>query len=425
MNSQYKNQYIFGLILIISLFFMWGVANNLNDILIKQFKKTFDLTDFQSGLVQSAFYFGYFVFAMPAAIFMRRFGYKSAVMFGLLLYAAGAFLFYPAAEARVYGYFLFALFVIASGLAFLETSANPFMTVLGPPETAEKRLNLAQSFNPLGSITGVIVGRNFIFTGVEHTPEELAAMSSTQLDTYYAAEAQAVQLPYLCLGFIVLAWAVLVYLVKFPPVKEEQDYPDEIRQGSYKGLLKFSHFNLAVIAQFFYVGAQVGIWSYLIRYCQYSVPGMPEKIAADYLTYSLIAFMIGRFVGTAAMSYIKPSRLMAIYAIINVILMSVGMFGSGYIGLWALVISSFFMSVMFPTIFALGIRGLGPCTKSGSSLIVMAIIGGAILTALMGLVSDLSTIKMAFIVPLICFAFILYYALWGYKADVKAQVTHA
>ncbi len=420
-----SGRYLFALALIVSLFFLWGVANNLNDILIKQFKKTFELSDFQSGLVQSAFYFGYFVFAMPAAMFMRRFGYKVAVIFGLLLYAAGAYLFYPAAEAQVYGYFLFALFVIASGLAFLETSANPFITVLGPPETAERRLNFAQSFNPLGAIAGVIIGRNFIFSGVEHTQEEIAALSPEALQAYYSAEAQAVQMPYLILGSIVLFWALLVLFARFPKVHGEETSGMDHDSGGFLGLVKFPHFVLAVIAQFFYVGAQVCIWSYLIRYTQYSIPGTPEKTAADYLTYSLIGFMIGRFFGTWLMKYVQPARLMAIFAGTNVLLCSIAIIGPGYVGLTALIATSFFMSIMFPTIFALGIRDLGPFTKSGSSLVIMSIIGGAILTALMGQVSDMTTIKISFLVPLICFVVILHFAISGHKVRRKGNLEHA
>ena len=206
--------------LVVSLFFLWGVANNLNDILIKQFKKVFELSDFRAGLVQSAFYFGYFTFAIPAGMFMRRFGYKGAIVLGLLLYASGAFLFYPAAAKQAYGLFLLALYVIASGLAFLETSANPLITVLGPREGAARRLNLAQAFNPLGSITGVLVGQHFILSGIEHTPEQIAAMTAAGRAMFYATEAAAVQGPYLIIGTIVVVWAFLMLISRFPPTRD-------------------------------------------------------------------------------------------------------------------------------------------------------------------------------------------------------------
>src|SRR5882757_9579860 len=207
---------VFPFALIVALFFLWGMANNLNDILIAQFKKAFTLSDFRAGLVQSAFYLGYFLRAIPAGMFTRRFGYKGAVVVGLLLYACGAFLFWPAAELRTYGMFLGALFVLASGLAFLETSANPFATVLGPPETAAQRLNLAQAFNPLGSITGVVIGQQFIFSGIEHTPAQIAAMDTAQRSAYFAAESTAVQLPYLIIGLVVLGWGALILMTRFP-----------------------------------------------------------------------------------------------------------------------------------------------------------------------------------------------------------------
>jgi MFS transporter, FHS family, L-fucose permease len=385
------------LVLIVSLFFMWGVANSLNDILVPHFKQAFTLSDFASGLVQSAFYFGYFVLAMPAAMFMRRFGYKAAVIAGLILYGLGALLFYPAAEALQYQYFLAALFVIASGLAFLETSANPLVTVLGTPETAEQRLNFAQAFNPLGTITGVLVGRQFIFSDSDADAADLTS------------QAQSVQGPYLAIGLIVLAWALLVLLVKFPPIATARDAPDE-KSAGFAGLFKHGHFLWAVAAQFFYVGAQVCVWSYLIRYTQQAIPGAAERDAAVYLTYALIAFLIGRFAGTALMRFIAPARLLFAYACANVALIAVAVASPGLTGVWALIAASFFMSIMFPTIFALGLKGLGPEAKSGASFLVMAIIGGAVLTAAMGRVSDLSAIHWAYAVPGACFVFIALYA---------------
>ena len=300
---------IFPFALIVALFFLWGMANNLNDILIAQFKKAFTLSDFRAGLVQSAFYLGYFLLAIPAGMFTRRFGYKGAVVVGLLLYACGAFLFWPAAQLRTYGMFLLALFVLASGLAFLETSANPFATVLGPPETAAQRLNLAQAFNPLGSITGVVIGQQFIFSGIEHTPADIAAMSVAERAAYLASESTAVQLPYLVIGLVVVGWASLILVTRFPNTDQ---HATNVHHGSALQLRSLRHnsrFVLAVVAQFFYVGAQVGIWSYLIRYVQATLPGTPQKLAANFLTASLIAFMVGRFTGTALMRRAFPEPL--------------------------------------------------------------------------------------------------------------------
>jgi FHS family L-fucose permease-like MFS transporter len=402
--------------LIVSMFFLWGVANNLNDILIKQFKKVFELSDFQAGLVQSAFYLGYFLLAMPASLCTRRLGYKGALLIGLCLYSMGAFLFYPAAATRAYCLFLFALFVIASGLAFLETSANPLVTVLGPADRAAWRLNLAQSFNPLGSITGVLIGQRFILSGIEHTPGELAAMSATARQAYYVSESTAVQIPYLVIGSVVVVWALLIAMMRFPAVASPTR--DSTSIGSHVShLARDSNFMLAVLAQFFYVGAQVGVWSFLIRYCQATIPGTAEKSAANYLTLSLVVFMLGRFIGTGLMRRIAPVRMLAAFAEINIILSAAAVLAPGYGGTYALVMSSFFMSVMFPTIFALGLRSLGDADrKLGSSFLVMAIIGGAILTALMGAVSDAAGIHRAMCVPLLCFAVVLAFALRSGKA---------
>jgi MFS transporter, FHS family, L-fucose permease len=397
--------------LIVSLFFLWGVANNLNDILIKQFKKAFELSDFQAGLVQSAFYMGYFVLAIPASICMRRLGYKAALLIGLGLYAAGAFLFYPAAADHSYGLFLFGLFIIASGLAFLETSANPLVTVLGPADRAAWRLNLAQSFNPLGSITGVLIGQHFIFSGIEHAPDELAAMTTTTRQAYYLSESAAVQTPYLVIGSLVVVWALLIAIMRFPMIASRTEVT--LGSGSHaRDLVHNSNFVLAVVAQFFYVGAQVGVWSFLIRYVQVALPGTPEKIAANFLTLSLIVFMLGRFIGTALMRYITPARLLTVFAVINIVLVTIAMLAPGKAGVYALVVTSFFMSVMFPTIFALGLRGLNDDDrKLGSSFLVMAIIGGAVLTALMGAVSDLAGIHRAMSVPILSFVVVLAFAL--------------
>lgn len=409
-------------VLIISLFFLWGMANNLNDILITHFKKLFTLSDFKAGLVQSAFYTGYFVFSIPAALWMKRFGYKAAVVFGLLLYGAGALMFYPAAQVREYSLFLLALFVIASGLAFLETSANPLIVAMGDPASAERRLNFAQSFNPFGCIAGIYIGREFIFSGHEPTAAELAAMSSAQLEQFYRSEAQAVQLPYLVLGLVVIAWALLVLWVKFPRIATQRHEEDWGGWADYKTLLRNGRFMFGVTAQFFYVGAQVCIWSFLIRYGQEAMPGTGEKTLATYLMASLVLFMLGRFVATALMTRLRAAWLMWVYALINVLLCAFAIVHPGHTGLLALVATSFFMSLMFPTIFALSLKNLGVLAKAGSSLVVMAIIGGAVLTAVMGLISDLSAIHVAVVVPLLCFVVI---AIYARRADSQSLVAAA
>lgn len=400
------------LFLIISLFFLWGMANHLNDILITQFKKAFILTDFKSSLVQMAFYFGYFVFAIPAALYLRRFGYQSGVVFGLLLYGIGALLFYPAAQAHEYYIFLLALFVIASGLAFLETSANPLIVAMGDPATAERRLNFAQSFNPLGALTGIWIGKEFILSGIEHTEEELAALSPEALLALYEMEVQAVQTPYLLLGCFVIFWALVVWRVSFPAIALKQAAAESGtgRLQDFKLLLKQRYFMTSVMAQFFYVGAQVCVFSFMIRYGQQALPGAGEKHLAFWVFCSLIAFMIGRFVATALMGKIRATWLLWLFASINVVLCVVAICFPNKAGMIAFTSTTFFMSLMFPTIFALGIKNLGTLSKAGSSLLVMAIIGGALLTALMGLVSDLANIHIAVIVPLCCFIVVAIFA---------------
>lgn len=407
------------LTLITALFFLWGLANNLNDILIPQFKKAFTLNDFQSGLVQSAFYMGYFLLALPAGMIMRRFGYKTAVVLGLLLYGVGALLFYPAAQIREYSYFLGALFVIASGLAFLETSANPLMTVLGDPARSEQRLNFAQAFNPAGSITGVFIGQQFILSGREPSAAELAAMSPAALEQFQATEAHAVQAPYLVIAGAVLVLACVVAAVRFPNEanRPSSDEAGGSILGDFPKLLGHRRLMLGVAAQFFYVGAQVGVWSYMIRYAEAEAPGMGEKAAAAVLMYSLWALFAGRFIGTALMSKIQPARLMAVYAAINVALVGVSVIVGGKTGLYCLAATSFFMSIMFPTIFALAVKDLGPLTKTGSSMVVMAIIGGAVMTPVIGIVSHILSIQAAMIVPALCFAAVGVYALSAGKID--------
>jgi len=411
------------LVLIVALFFLWGVANNLNDVLIPHLKKAFFLTDLRSSLVQFAFYLGYFFLALPAGLLMRRFGYKAAVIVGLILFGSGALLFWPAAELRRYEIFLAALFVIASGLAFLETSANPLITVLGDPARAEQRLNLAQAFNPLGSITAVVVGGQFILSGVEPTKAQFAAMSAAQLSAFQAAEAKSTQLPYLIIAAVVLIWALLVALTRFPPQagRPTVESPEEQVDRPILGLFSRPRFLFGVLAQFFYVGAQVGVWSYMIRYAQHQVPGLGEKAAAAYLSWSLVGFMAGRFAGTALMSRFDPSRLMAVFATINVGLTLVAVAVGGHIGLVALASTSFFMSIMFPTIFASSLKGLGPLMKTGSSLLVMSIIGGAVLTAVMGALSDASSIRVAILVPCLCFAVVGVFAITARPRDATAS----
>ena len=402
---------VFPFILVTTLFFLWGIPNNLNDVLIRQFMKSFSLTRLQAGLVQSAFYLGYFVLATPAALLMRRFGYKIGFVIGLLLFGAGAFLFWPAAIIGRYEFFLAALFVIASGLSFLETASNPFVAQLGDPASAARRLNFAQAFNPLGAISGALIGTLFIFSGIELTSTQADAMrAANTYNAYLKTETMRVVAPYLIIGAFAVCWAILIALTKFPKVSGEHTHAGE-EHGSFRELLGYPNFLFAVLAQFMYVGAQVGTWSYFIQYVQ-EATHKPEKVAGYLLTGTLVAFGIGRFASSAIMKVVRPNVLMAGYALINIGLVLIAVLFPGWVGLWSIFLTSFFMSVMFPTIFALGIEGLGRNTKIAGSSIVMSIVGGAILTPVMGWISQVShRISVAYVVPLICYCFVAAYSL--------------
>ncbi|MBN3560120.1 L-fucose:H+ symporter permease [Sphingomonas yabuuchiae] len=409
--------YLPALIITVSLFFLWGMANNLNDILIAQFRKAFTLSDFGTSFVQQVFYLGYFLLAVPASMVMRRYGYKAAIVLGLTLYGTGALLFYPAAAASLYQLFLLGLFVIAAGLAFLETSANPLMGDLGDPAGATRRLNWAQAANPLGAITGILIGRFFILSGIEHDERALATMDAAARTAFYKAEVQAIAPPYVAIAIVVLLFAVAAALVRFPsgtPVRAEEG-----RSGRFVDVFRQPRLMGAVVAQFFYVGAQVGVWSYTIRYAQANV-GLNERGGADALFVSLVLFAAGRFLGSALMGRAAPVKLLALFAGLSVLLTAMAAVLGGWPGLIALVAASFFMSIQFPTIFALGIEGLGPLRRAGASLIVMAIIGGAGLTALMGLVSDHAGITSAMLVPTVSFVVVTLFALMlGRRKEMK------
>jgi len=408
--------YTLPFVLVTALFLFWGIPSNMNDILIKQFMKSFEITRFRAGLIQSAYYMGYFLLSMPAALIMRRYSYKTGLVIGLLLYATGTFLFWPAAILRQYGFFLFALFIVASGAAFLETGANPFIAVLGDPRTSERRLNFSQAFNPLGAVGGVLVGTIFIFSGIElKEPEVMAMKAAGTYDAYLQHETMRVVMPYLVIGAIIFIWALLILRTKFPKIAEEAQSGAARAKGRFLDLFKHRHFVLGVIAQFLYVGAQVGTWSYYIQYVQ-DYTQQPEKFAGYLLTGTLVAFGVGRFSATYFMKFVSPSKLMGVYGLINVALLGVAVVHPGWIGVWSLFLTSFFMSLMFPTIFALGIKELGPNTKLGGSLMVMAIIGGAVFPPIEGLIFGVThSMATAMAVLLICYAFIAHYSFVGCK----------
>jgi len=420
-HSLFPAGQIVPFILVTVLFFLWGIPNNLNDVLIRHFMKSFAISRFQASLVQTAFYLGYFLPAIPAALFMKRVGYKPGFIVGLLLLASGCFLFWPAALQSSYAFFLFALFVIASGLSFLETASNPFIAQLGDPGTSERRLNFSQAFNPFGAMTGALIGIIFIFSGVELTPSQIATREANHTyQAYLQFEVLRVVRPYLVIGVVAVVWAMLILRTKFPAISSEKGIA--VEDGSFRQLLHERHFLLAVVAQFFYVVAQVGTWSYFIPYVQ-EYAHLPEKTAGYVLVGTLAIFGVGRFVSTYLMRFISPSRLMGFYAVANMVLVSIGVFLPGWVGIWCVFLTSFFMSLMFPTIFALGLKGLGPNTKLGGSFLVLAIVGGAVLTPIMGLISDkLHSYALAYCVPFLAYIYISLYSFLGSQRVGNAPV---
>jgi FHS family L-fucose permease-like MFS transporter len=419
-SALFKKEYLLPFVLVTALFLFWGIPSNMNDILIKQFMKSFELNRLQAGLIQSAYYIGYFLLAIPAGLLMRRFGYKAGLVTGLMLFSIGALLFWPAAVIGKFGMFLFALFVIASGASFLETGANPFIVTLGDSESSERRLNFSQAFNPLGAITGVGIGTIFILSGIEHSEEKIAAMKlAGTYEAYLHSETMRVIAPYLVLSCVVLIWGMLMMATKFP-----EPHPDDIaaknNKGDIRNLLNYPHFYKGVLAQFCYVGAQVGTWSFFIQYIQ-DYTGEHEKLAGYLLTGTLGAFAVGRFSATWLMKFLKPSKLMGIYGAANITLVLIAVLIPGWAGVWSIFLTSFFMSLMFPTIFALGIKGLGENTKLGASLMVMAIIGGAVFPPIMGVISDKTgSMALAMVLVLVCYVVVTWYAFSGARM-VKSE----
>ncbi len=408
-----KQKYLVPFILITSLFFMWGIANNLNGILIPHLRKALQLTNMQSTFVDTAVYMAYFLMAIPAGMILKRFGYKKGIIAGLLVFAIGALLFLPAADNRAYTVFLLGLFILGCGLTLLETAANPYATRLGDTEGATARLNLAQSFNGLAVFVAPIIGTLFILSGKEYTKDQMLAMPDADKIAYLTGEAASVKMPYLILAGFLILLAIIFYFIDLP---ELEDKNENQSKGGIFDTLKYSHVKWAVVAQLFYVGAQVCVTSFFVRMA-IAGGGVDEKTAGYYLSVYGLLFMIGRFAGTVIMRYVKPAKLLSIYAVVCIILSSIAIFTEGKFVVLALGGLGFFMSIMFPTIFSLGIMGLNEETKPASSLIVMAIIGGAVFPVIMGRIIDSSgdNIQAGYIVPLVCYFFVLYFGLVGHK----------
>ncbi|MBY0480442.1 MAG: L-fucose:H+ symporter permease [Chitinophagaceae bacterium] len=400
----------FAFVMITSLFFMWGFVHNLDPILIPHLKKSFSLTTLQSSLIDSSVFIAYFVMALPAGYIMKVYGYKTGIITGLCLFAIGSFLFIPAANTQQYIFFLMALFIIACGLTILETAANPYASLLGDPSTATQRLNFAQSFNGLAATVAPIIGARMILTK-GFSDEALAGMTAATKKMALASEAASVKTPYFILGSIIVLIAIIFAFIKLPEIRE--------KAGSGKSIahtLRHTHLRWAVAAQFFYVGAQVSVFSFFILYA-IKAADLERVRAADYLGWGCgIAFMIGRFAGTFFMKFVKPSTLLAAYAAINALLCIGAIVLHGMIAIYIVIGIAFFMSIMFPTIFSLGIKDLDADTEMGSSLIVMAIVGGALIPPVLALISDITNnIQVGYIVPFFCFCLVFYFGWKGHR----------
>jgi FHS family L-fucose permease-like MFS transporter len=398
-------------VLVTVLFFLWGMSNNLTDILVQQFRKSFELSTFSAQLVSTANFTGYFCMAIPAALVMRRWGYKAGMVSGLCLFGAGMVLFWPAAVSGRYVPFLVALFAVGCGASILETAANPFMAQFGPAETSETRLNFAQAFNPPGTILGVWIGKEFIFSGVELSPAEVASKRAAgTYGSYLHGELMRVVPTYIALGSAVLLFALVLARMRFPKIESEDEGGGE---GSFRALLHYPQLWFAVVANMLNVGGQICMWSNTIFYMkQYTT--VSERTAANYIIYSLVALLVGRFCSTPLMRVFSPARLLGVYGVANVVLMGITVTRPGMLGAWAIVAGSFFLSIMYPTIFALGLKGLGENTKLAGSLLVMAIVGGAFFPLILGAVAKATgSMAMGYLVPLGCFAGV---AIYGFCA---------
>jgi FHS family L-fucose permease-like MFS transporter len=427
-NKSEKNIYLLPFILVTTLFFLWGLANSLNGTLVKQFQIALHLERWQANFVETAFYLGYFTIALPAGLIMRKYGYKVGIIMGLLLYAAGAFLFYPASNIREFSFFLIALYLIASGLAFLETAANLYVTVLGDPKKGEFRINLAQSFNGLSTILGPVIGGLFIFSQTEYTEDMLSQMSSDEAESIRIASAESVQGPYLFIGILVLIIAFLFFITKMPELKSKSN-KDE-KSIHFLSLLRNKHLSLGILAQFLNIGAQVSLWGNFIdikldiaRKANFSIvnsiyritDNMSDiQIASFHASFAFILFMVGRFVGTFLMNKFSPNKILGFFALGASFSVLLTIFSGGFTALFGLVIIYFFQSIMFPTIFALSCKNLGDGSKLASSLIIMSIVGGSVIPPITAALFKIST-QAALMVPLICFIFIIYYGFSGSK----------
>lgn len=413
-----KNKYTLTLTLIFSLFFIWAISSNLLPTMIRQLMKTFQLSAFEASLTEASYWIAYFIFPIPIAMFMKRYSYKAGIIAGLLIAAFGGLLFFPAAFIQAYWAYLGIFFIIATGMCFLETAANPYVTVLGNPETAPRRLNLAQSFNGLGAFIAAMFLSKLVLSGDDYTRDTIPSDYPGGWEGFIQFETDAMKLPYLILAIILVIIAFVFIFSHLPKIKE-----GEQEEGNTKGeklidfgVLKKSHLRKGVVAQFFYNGGQTAMNAMFLIYCCKYV-GLPEANATTFFGFYMLAFLIGRWTGTMLMAKFRPQDMLVIYALANIVLCTIIVMFGGMIGLYAMIGVSFFMSIMYPTQFSLALEGLGSKTKSGSAFLVMAIVGNVILPPLTGHLMDITghIYHIAYIIPLICFIVCAYYGWKGYK----------
>lgn len=400
-----------------TIFFMWGFLTCLNDILIPHLKSVFELNYTQAMLVQFTFFGAYFLMSLPAGRLVARLGYKQGIVAGLVIAGIGALGFWPAAELRIYGAFLAALFVLATGITVLQVAANPYVALLGPERTSSSRLTLAQALNSLGTAIAPIFGGMLILGNTVMSAEELTALPLADQLAYRAQEAQSVQGPYLGLAVALFLLALFVFLFRLPSLSENSEQADSARH-SYGDALRHKHLLFGVLGIFFYVGAEVSIGSFLVNYLsQPNIGGFSEQQATHYVSLYWTMAMIGRFAGSLLLVRFSPRKLLALFALINVGLLALTMASEGQVALYSIVAIGLFNSIMFPTIFALGIERLGPLTNKASSLLIMAIVGGAVVPFLQGVLADRIGVHHSFVLPLLCYGYIIFYGLVGSRTS--------
>jgi MFS transporter, FHS family, L-fucose permease len=406
-----SEKYPAALAMVTVLFFFWGFVTVLNDILVPHLKSVFELNYTKVMLIQFAFFAAYFIFSIPAAKVIAAIGYKRTMVAGLVTMAFGAFLFVPAASAVSYPLFLAALMVLACGITALQVAANPYVAVLGPPETASSRLNLTQAFNSLGTTIGPYLGGLLILGAVAENKDALAKMSAETLHAFRVQQAATVKMPYVVIGLALLAFAVLIGLFKLPAIPEVERHSDGRHDGS---LWKYRHLILGCVAIFVYVGAEVSIGSFLINYFkEREIGNLPEVAGARFVAYYWGGAMVGRFIGSAILQKVKTGIVLGIASFCACALVLTSMLTTGHVAMWSIILVGFFNSIMFPSIFTLGIAKLGPRTGDGSGLLIMAIVGGAIIPVAQGAIADRIGVHHAFVLPVICYLYIAYYALRG------------